>query len=135
MLSKSAANSSPKQTPAETIDEYISRFPKDVQKILQKIRLTIRKAAPQAKEAIKYQIPAFTLDGNLIFFAAHKKHVGIYPIPRGNKEFQKEIAAYRSGKGTVKFPLDKPIRLDLISHIAKFRVKESLEEAKARKKK
>jgi uncharacterized protein YdhG (YjbR/CyaY superfamily) len=122
------------KTNFQTIDEYISTFPKDVQGILEKIRKTIRKAAPDAEEKISYQIPAFTLKGSyLIYFAAYKKHVGLYPAPRGSEEFKEELSAYEGGKGTVKFPLDKPIPFDLISRIVKFRVKKNLEKAKGAK--
>ena len=124
-----------KQAPAKDIEEYIAGFPSNVQKILQKIRLTIRQAAPGAEEAIKYQIPAFTLNGNLIFFAAYKKHIGLYPAPRGVEKFKKELSAYEGGKGTVQFPLDEPVPFDLISRIVKFRVAENLEIAKAKQKK
>jgi uncharacterized protein YdhG (YjbR/CyaY superfamily) len=106
------------------IDEYIAAFPKDVQEILQKIRMTIRKAAPDAQEAIKYQIPTFTLNGNLVHFAAYKNHIGFYPAPTAIEKFKKELSIYGSGKGTLKFPLDKPIPFDLITKIVKFRVKE-----------
>ena len=123
------AQSSPKTT-----DEYIAGFPGEVQKILKKIRATIRKAAPAAEEKISYQIPTFTLNGKyLIYFAAWKKHVALYPAPRGHEKFKNELAAYEGGKGTVKFPLDRPIPFDLISRIAKFKVKETLESAKAKK--
>lgn len=114
---------------ARNIDEYIAAFPKDIQKILEGIRTTIRKAAPKAEEAIKYAIPAFTLNGNLIFFAAYKNHIGLYPAPRGNDAFKKELSAYEGGKGTVQFPLDKPIPHDLIKRIVKFRVQENLEKS------
>ena len=124
-----------KQAPAKDIEEYIAGFPANVQKILQKIRLTIRQAAPGSEEAIKYQIPAFTLNGNLIFFAAYKKHIGLYPAPRGAEKFKKELSAYEGGKGTVQFPLDEPVPFDLISRIVKFRVAENLEIAKAKQKK
>ena len=124
-----------KQAPAKDIEEYIAGFPSNVQKILQKIRLTIRQAAPGSEEAIKYQIPAFTLNGNLIFFAAYKKHIGLYPAPRGVEKFKKELSAYEGGKGTVQFPLDEPAPFDLISRIVKFRVAENLEIAKAKQKK
>jgi uncharacterized protein YdhG (YjbR/CyaY superfamily) len=123
-----------KQAPAKDIEEYIAGFPSNVQKILQKIRLTIRQAAPGAEEAIKYQIPAFTLNGNLIFFAAYKKHIGLYPAPRGVEKFKKELSAYEGGKGTVQFRLDEPVPFDLISRIVKFRVA-NLEIAKAKQKK
>lgn len=117
------------------MDEYIAGFPSDVQTILEKIRMTIRKAAPTAEETIKYQIPTFTLKGNLVHFAAYKKHIGFYPAPRGIGKFKKELAVYGSGKGTLQFPLDKPIPFDLISKIVKFRVKETLKRAEAKGKK
>jgi len=88
---------------------------------------------PGAEEAIKYKIPAFTLKGNLIYFAAHQNHVGIYPVPKGTKEFQKEIAGYRGGKGTKRFPLGEPVPLDLLRKIVEFRVKENLENADAKR--
>jgi uncharacterized protein YdhG (YjbR/CyaY superfamily)/ribosomal protein S18 acetylase RimI-like enzyme len=117
------------------IDEYIAGFPKDVQEILAKIRETVRKAAPDAEEAIKYQIPTFILKGNLVHFAAFEKHIGFYPTPTGIEKFKEELSAYKSAKGSVQFPLDKPIPFDLISRIVKFRVKESLEKTKAKEKK
>jgi uncharacterized protein YdhG (YjbR/CyaY superfamily) len=124
-----------KQTALRNIDEYIMGFPNDVQAILEKIRLTIKKAAPKAEEKISYQIPAFTLAGtNLIFFAAYKKHIGLYPAPRGAAEFKEELADYEGGKGTVRFPLDRPIPYGLISRIVKFRVKENLIRAEAKRK-
>lgn len=104
------------------IDDYIRRFPQDVRDILEKVRRAIRKAAPQATEEIKYQIPAFTLNGNLIYFAAYKRHIGLYPAPRGHERFKQELSAYKGGKGTVQFPLDRPIPFELISRIVKFRV-------------
>jgi uncharacterized protein YdhG (YjbR/CyaY superfamily) len=117
----------------KTIDNYIAGFPKNVQEILEKIRLTIRKAAPDAEETISYQIPTFTLKGKyLVYFAAYKKHIGLYPAPRGSEKFKQELSGYEGGKGTVRFPFDKPIPFDLISRIVKFRVKENLERAKAK---
>jgi uncharacterized protein YdhG (YjbR/CyaY superfamily) len=125
-----------KQGAAEDIDEYIAGFPKDVQAILEKIRMTIRKAAPDAEETISYQIPTFTLEGSyLVYFAAFKKHIGLYPAPRGNEMFKDELSAYEGGKGTVRFPLDKPIPYSLITRIVKFRAKENLKRAKAKGKK
>ncbi|MCI0525301.1 MAG: DUF1801 domain-containing protein [Acidobacteria bacterium] len=123
------------QTPPQNIDEYIAGFPEEIQKILEKIRKTIRKAAPYAEEAISYQIPAYKLNGNLIFFAAYKNHIGLYPAPRGSDEFKDELAGYEGGKGTVQFPLDKPIPYDLIGRITKFRVKQNLEKASVKGKK
>lgn len=125
-----------KQAAPQDIDEYIAGFPNDVQAILEKIRLTIRKAAPEAGEKISYQIPTFTLEGSyLVYFAAFKKHIGLYPVPRGNERFKDELSAYEGGKGTVRFPLDKPIPYSLITRIVKFRAKENLERAKAKGKK
>ena len=123
-----------KSAPA-TIDAYISASPADTQAILQKIRATIRKSAPEATEAISYQMPTFKLSGNLVHFAAFKSHIGFYPVPSGIEKFKKELAPYPQGKGSVQFPLDKPIPYALIGRIVKFRVKENLEKAKAKKKK
>ena len=121
-----------KQTPPSTIDEYIAGFPPEVQAILQKIRLTIREAAPDAKETISYQMPTFTLHGNLVHFAAFKNHIGFYPTPTGTEKFQKELAIYKGGKGSVQFPLDQPIPYGLITRIVKFRVKENAAKAAAK---
>jgi uncharacterized protein YdhG (YjbR/CyaY superfamily) len=117
-----------------TMDEYIATFPADVQAILRKVRETIRKAAPQAEEAISYQMPTFKLNGNLVHFAAFKSHIGFYPVPSGIEKFKKELSAYKGAKGSVQFPLDKPIPYGLIGRITKFRVKENLEKAKAKRK-
>ena len=117
-----------------TIDEYIAGFPRDVQKILQQVRGTIRKAAPEAEETIKYQIPTFVLNGNLVHFGGFEKHIGFYPTPSGIAAFKNELAAYDGAKGSVQFPLDRPIPFSLIEKIVKFRVKEAREKATARKK-
>src|SRR5215813_6086533 len=119
----------------ETIDEYIAHFPSDVQTILQKIRETIRKAAPTAEETINYQIPTFKLHGNLVHFAGFAHHIGFYPTPNGIEKFKKELSVYKGAKGSVQFPLDKPIPYGLITKIVKFRVKDSLAKAAAKKKK
>jgi uncharacterized protein YdhG (YjbR/CyaY superfamily) len=111
------------------IDEYIARFPEEVQEILEEIRTTIRNAAPGAEETINYQIPTFTLKGNLVHFAAYKKHIGFYPIPTGIEKFKKELSVFKGAKGSVQFPLDKPIPYDLIRKIVLFRVKENLDRA------
>ena len=124
-----------KQTAPSTIDEYIAGFPPDVQAILQKIRLTIREAAPDAEETISYQMPTFTLKGNLVHFAAFKEHIGFYPTPTGIEKFQKELSAYKGAKGSVRFPLDQPIPYGLIGKIAKFRAKENAAKAAAKGKK
>jgi uncharacterized protein YdhG (YjbR/CyaY superfamily) len=116
-----------------TIDEYITGFAPDVRAKLQKVRETIRTAAPTAAEAIKYQIPTFVLNGNLVHFAAFQRHIGFYPAPSGIEAFKKELAAYESAKGSVQFPLDKPIPYPLIGRITKFRVKENQGKAKKSK--
>jgi uncharacterized protein YdhG (YjbR/CyaY superfamily) len=120
---------------AETIDEYIAGFPPDVQDILQKIRMTIRRAAPGAEETIRYQMPTFRLEGNLAHFAAFKSHIGLYPTPSGTETFREELSPYETGKGSIRFPLDKPIPYGLITRIVKFRVKENLERAKVKRSK
>ncbi len=114
------------QSTPSTIDEYIARYPKDVQEILEKIRSTIRSAAPQAKETIKYQMPTFTLNGNLVYFGAFKNHIGFYPpISSGSEEFRKEVAQYEGPKRSLIFPFDQPIPYHLIETIVKLRVKEN----------
>jgi len=119
------------KTPKD-IDEYIAGFPVEVQKLLETIRKTIRKAAPGAGEAIKYQIPTFTLNGNLISFAAYKNHIGVYPAPRDAPEFKNELAAYKGNKSTLQLPLDKPIPVDLISRIVKYQVMRTQKQASAK---
>jgi len=110
----------------QTIDEYIAGFPKDIREILEKVRETIRQAAPDATEKISYQMPTFYLNGNLVHFAAFKKHIGLYPAPSGVAAFQEELAPYVKAKGSIQFPLDKPIPYDLIARITAFRVQENL---------
>jgi uncharacterized protein YdhG (YjbR/CyaY superfamily) len=119
----------------QTIDEYIAEFPKAVQAILQQVRTTVAKAAPTAKEAIKYRLPTFVQNGNLVHFGAFQKHIGFYAMPTGHAKFQRELSAYESGKGSVQFPLEKPIPYPLISKIVKFRVREDAEKAAAQRKK
>ncbi|KIA97498.1 hypothetical protein OA88_21225 [Flavobacterium sp. JRM] len=114
----------------KTIDEYITGFPVAIQAVLEQVRQTIKKAAPNAKEKISYAIPTFTLNGNLVHFAAFKNHIGFYALPSGNEAFQEELSVYKSGKGSIQFPLDKPMPLDLITKIVNFRVKENLEKIK-----
>ncbi len=117
------------------IDGYIAGFPEEIRVILNKLRETIRKAAPGAREGINYGIPAYRLNGKeVVYFAAFKNHIGIYPAPRGVEEFQKELAEYKGGKGTVQFPHVKPLPLRLISRIVKYRVKENLQKEKDKKK-
>jgi uncharacterized protein YdhG (YjbR/CyaY superfamily) len=123
------------KTVPRSIDEYIAGFPPEVQEILETMRSTIRKAAPYAEETINYQIPTFMLKGNLVHFAAFKKHIGFYPAPSGIEKFKKELSGYEKAKGSVRFPLDKPIPFDLIRNIVKFRVNENLQRAAAQGKK
>ncbi len=118
-----------------TIDEYIATFPDDIQKKLKEVRAVIKAAAPEASEKISYQMPTFFLFGNLVHFAAFKNHIGFYPAPRGIEEFQKELSVYKGAKGSVQFPLDQLMPLDLISRIVKFRVKDNLANAAAKGKK
>ena len=117
----------------KNIDEYIADYPKDVQKLLQQVRATIKKAAPEAEEKISYGIPTFTLNGNLVHFGAYEKHIGFYATPTGHEAFKKELSVYKQGKGSVQFPIDQPLPLDLISRIVKFRVKENSEKARSKK--
>jgi len=118
-----------------TIDVYIASFPDNVQGILETMRRTIKKAAPTAEETIRYQMPTFKLNGkNLVHFAAFKHHIGFYPIPSGITAFQKELSIYKQGKGSVQFPLDKPMPYDLVKRIVLFRVNETLGSMKERKK-
>ncbi len=116
------------------IDGYISQFPADVQAILEKVRVTIRHAAPEAKETISYQMPAFKQHGILIYFAAWTKHIGLYPPISGDKTLEKAIARYAGPKGNLQFPLDEPIPYDLIERIVKLRVKQDTAKAAARRK-
>jgi uncharacterized protein YdhG (YjbR/CyaY superfamily) len=112
------------------IDTYIASFPAETQQLLSQMRATIRTAAPEAAETINYGMPTFTLKGNLVHFAAFKNHIGFYPTPSGIEKFKKELSAYEGAKGSVKFPVDKPIPFNLIAEIVKFRVKENLERSK-----
>ena len=121
-------------TKPATIDDYIAGFPVQAQKGLEQIRSIVKKTVPGAEEAISYGIPAFNINGSyLVYFAGYKKHISIYPVPSGNKEFEKDFAPYiTSGKGTIQFPLDKPIPVSLVTKIVKFRLKEN--EAKTKSK-
>ena len=121
------------RTKFDNIDNYIASFPEETQELLERLRLTIKKAAPEAQETINYGIPTFTLKGNLVHFAAFKNHIGFYPTPSGIETFKKDLSAYDGAKGSVKFPIDKPIPFELISRIVKFRVKENQEKATNKK--
>ncbi len=109
-----------------SIDEYISTFPQDVQCRLKELRQAIKEAAPDAKEAISYQMPAFKLNGNLVWFAAFKNHIGFYPTASGIEAFKEKMTAYETSKGTIQFPQNEPLPIDLIKEIVRFRVKENL---------
>ena len=117
----------------KNIDEYIAGFPRDVQQVLKQIRATIKKVAPDAEEAIKYQVPTFVLNENLVHFAAFKNHIGFYPTPSGIAAFKDELFRYESAKGSVQFPIDEPMPLGLIGKIVKFRVKEARARSTAKK--
>ncbi len=118
-----------RKTGPSSIDEYIAAYPKEIQKILQELRATIKAAAPGAEEKISYQIPTFALKGNLVHFAAFKNHIGFYPTSSGTQAFKKELSIYDGSKGAIRFPIDKPLPLKLISKIVKFRVAENLKRA------
>jgi uncharacterized protein YdhG (YjbR/CyaY superfamily) len=116
--------------PVTSIDEYLAGFPINIQEILEQVRATIKKAAPGAKEKISYAIPTFVLNGkNLVHFAAFKNHVGFYPAPTGSEAFKKELSVYKTGKGSVQFPLDQPMPLTLITKIVAYRVEEIVAKA------
>lgn len=115
----------------KTVDEYIAAYPKKIQCILEELRQVIREAAPKAEETISYQIPAFKLNGNLVWFAAFKNHIGFYPTASGIEAFKEKLVDYDVSKGTVRLPLNKSIPYDLIREIVRFRVQENLSKKKA----
>lgn len=117
----------------QSIDDYIARFPADVQVILQQVRSTIRQAAPEATEVISYQMPAFRQHGILVYFAAWKEHIGLYPPIAGDQRLEQALARYAGPKGNLQFPLEKPIPLKLIERIVKLRVKQDNEKAAAKR--
>lgn len=124
-----------KQEQPKTIDAYVADFPEEVQVSLEKVRATIRKAAPQAEEAMKYGIPTFVFNGNLIHFGGYKNHIGLYPGSTPIEVFEEELRGYETSKGTVKFPLDRRIPFGLIGKITKYCVERNIERAAAKKKK
>jgi uncharacterized protein YdhG (YjbR/CyaY superfamily) len=119
----------------DTIDEYIITFEPEIQKTLNEIRKFIRTEVPEVSEKISYGMPTFYLNGNLIHFAAFKDHYGFFPSPSGIDVFEEELASYRTGKGTLRFPFDKPLPWDIIRKVVRFRVKENLNKARNKKKK
>ena len=118
------------ETSFKNVDEYISNQKPEIQILLNQIRQTIKEAAPEAEEVISYQMPAYKFYGILVYFAAFKNHIGFYAKPNGHSEFKDELSAYKQGKGSVQFPLNKPIPFDLISKIVKFRVNENFKKIK-----
>ncbi|MHB8071689.1 MAG: iron chaperone [Candidatus Cryosericum sp.] len=116
----------------DSIAAYIAQFPVEVQERLRMLRKVIRDEAPEAEEKISYRMPTFVLHGNLVHFAAFKNHIGLYPAPSGVEAFIPELSAYRSGKGSIQFPMDKPLPSELIRKIVKFRVAENIKRADER---
>jgi uncharacterized protein YdhG (YjbR/CyaY superfamily) len=117
---------------AGTIDDYIRNYPSDVQQILHQMRLTVRKAAPKAEETISYSMPAFKQSGIIVWFAAFKNHIGFYPRASGIAHFKKELSRFKGAKGSVQFPIDKPLPLDLVARIVRFRVAEKMKSQKTK---
>jgi len=114
----------------KTVDDYIASFPSETQTILEQVRTTIKKAAPETQESISYAMPAYKFNGKpLVYFAGYKNHIGFYATPTGHEAFEKELSVYKQGKGSVQFPIDKPMPLDLIERITKFRVEENLKKS------
>lgn len=117
-----------------TIEEYLAPFPDHVRALLEEVREKIRIAVPEAEESISYGIPAFFLQGVLVYYAGYKKHISVYPAPREHPLFKDELAAYKGGKGTVQFPLDQPIPFELILRIVDLRLQENLSKPPKKKK-
>jgi uncharacterized protein YdhG (YjbR/CyaY superfamily) len=115
------------------VDRYILSFPRECQEKLEQVRSTIKHAAPEAEEVISYQMPAFKFHGMLVYYAGYKNHIGFYAIPSGHKQFEQELKGYKQGKGSVQFPLNQPMPLELIERIVRFRVQENLNKAAAKK--
>lgn len=134
-MKKKPIEKRPGKAGAESIDAYIQKFKPETQKALKQVRAAIRRAAPRAIEKISYAMPAFELNGNLVFFAGYKNHIGFYATPSGHTEFARALARYKVGKGSVQFPLDEAMPIKLIEKIVKFRVKENLARATQNRKK
>jgi len=120
----------PEKIKFKTIDEYISSFPNDVQLLLQELRSEIIKSAPEAEEKISYNMPVFFQNGILVYFAGYKNHIGFYPTPNGIENYAEELKNYKTSKGAIQFPIDKPLPKNLIAKIVKFRAKENLKKSK-----
>jgi len=121
-------------TKFQTIEEYFATFPAATRELLEQVRETIKHAAPHATETISYNMPAFTLHGMLVYYAAYREHIGFYPTPSGIDAFKKELSIYKSAKGSVQFPIDQPLPLELIAKVVMYRVEENLSKAKTKKK-
>lgn len=121
-----------RKTRVDSVDMYIASFPEEIRTKLEELRGTIKAAAPEAEEKISYQMPTYFFRGNLVHFAAHKNHIGFYPTPEGIEEFKEAISAYQWAKGSVQFPLDQPLPLDLVSQIVKFRLQQNMARAEAK---
>ena len=117
----------------KTVDEYIRGFPRNAQRALKEMRRAVKAAVPMAEEKISYRMPTYMLHGRLLYFAAHKNHIGFYPMAAAISEFAKDVARFETSRGTIRFPLDKPMPLALIKRIVKYRVKENLARAKGRR--
>lgn len=122
------------QNSPASVDAYIANFPADVQTVLHNLRALIRQEAPEAEELISYNLPTYKLNGPLVYFGAFQNHIGFYATPTGHEAFQEELSKYKSGKGSVRFPLNEPLPTDLIRRIVKFRIQENLEKRKPKKK-
>ena len=123
------------KTKFKTVDEYFSTFPKNVKNILTQLRKTIKQATPEAEELISYNMPAFKLNGILVYYAAYREHIGFYPTSSGIEAFKNELTGYKWAKGSIQFPLDKPLPTELITEIVKFRVMRNLQKAATKAKK
>ena len=124
----------PEKNTYRNIDEYIAEFPNDIRLVLEEVRRAVRDAAPEAVETISYSMPAFKLEGILVYFAAFKNHIGFFPTASGVEHFKNELDGYEISKGTIRFPLQKPMPVDLIQRIVAFRVEENLKKAEGRTK-
>lgn len=119
---------------AKNVDEYIAGFPKDTQEILNEVRATVKRAAPQAEESISYGMPGYKFNGPVAYFAAYQNHIGFYATPNAHEAFEKDLAKYKQGKGSVQFPIDEPMPLDLITKMVKFRIEHNTSAAKTKTK-
>lgn len=115
----------PKRSAATTIDDYMTEFPPETREVLEELRALIKTAAPEATETMSYAIPTFDLNGHLVHFAGYERHIGFYPAPSGIAAFKEELKPYKTAKGSVQFPLDQPLPMDLIRRMVEYRVEEN----------